>query len=606
MITLTYPCRLWVARIVLMLFLFAATTVVAAAQPVIQPQPYFTDPSISPDGAEIAFVSGGDIWAVPASGGEAHLMVSHPATESRPLYSPDGRKLAFVSTRTGNGDIYVLTLDTGDLKRITFDDSSDQLDAWSADGRWLYFTSGSRDIGTTDIFRISSDGGTPMQVSADLYTNEYFAAPGHDGNLVAFVGHGMGGSQWWRRGHSHIDESEIWIRRLGPNANYEQVTQGGAKELWPMWSKDDRTIYYVSDRSGAENIWARDIEGKPRQVTQFKDGRVVWPSIAYDGRAIVFERNFQIWKLDVTSGRAAPVNINRRGVPAGPAVDHLRLTEGISDMALSPDGKKIAFILRGEIFAVSATDGGDAARVTYSPAEESQVAWSADSRRLIYVSDRDGPTHLFLYDFATNTESRITSDQASDDTPQFSPDGKSIAFERGGQEIRVYEIETKKEHEVAKAHLERPPLSSDRPFAWSPDSKWIAYVPVGDKSFKNVFVAAAAGGEGRQVSFLANGNCNTISWSPDGTFLLFDTNQRTEPGQIARVDLIPRTPKFREDQFRDLFKEETPRTPLRQPPLNRNQPPHRRLCQVLRPRLMPGPGPRLSLFRLITIRSAAA
>lgn len=105
---------------------------------------------------------------------------------------------------------------------------------------------------------------------------------------------------------------------------------------------------------------------------------------------------------------------------------------------------------------MAASDGGDAARVTYSPADESQVAWSADSRRLVYVSDRDGPAHLFLYDFATSNETRITNDAASDDTPQFSPDGKSIAFERGGEEIRVYEIESKKEHAVAKAHLERP------------------------------------------------------------------------------------------------------------------------------------------------------
>src|SRR5712691_6375254 len=97
--------------------------------------PYFTEPAISPDRSEIAFVSGGDIWPVPASGGEARLLVSHPANESRPLYSPDGRRLAFNSTRTGNGDIYVLTLDTGDLKRITFDDSNDQLDAWSPDGK---------------------------------------------------------------------------------------------------------------------------------------------------------------------------------------------------------------------------------------------------------------------------------------------------------------------------------------------------------------------------------------------------------------------------------------------------------------------------------------
>ncbi len=560
------------ARILFLLSLIAMLTIVAAAQGGVPPQPYFTDPAISPDGAEIAFVSGGDIWTVAAGGGDAHLLVSHPATESRPLYSPDGRKLAFVSTRTGNGDIYILTLDTGDLKRLTFDDTIDLLDGWSADGRWIYFTSTSLDVGTPDILSVSSDGGTPMQVSGDLYTAEYFAAPSHDGKAIAFTGHGIGGSQWWRKGHSHIDESEIWVMRFGVKPGYEQVSEGGAKEMWAMWSKDDRTIYYVSDRSGAQNIWAKDLNGKTRQVTQFKDGRVLWPSIGADGRTVVFERDFQIWKVDATSGHASAINITRRGVPAGPAIDHLRLNEGISEMALSPDGKKVAFIVRGEIFAASASDGGDAARVTYSPAEESQVAWSADSRRLVYVSDRDGPTHLFVYDFVTNTESRITNDQASDDTPQFSPDGKSIAFERGGQEIRVYEIDAKKEHLVANAHLERPPLSSDRPFAWSPDSKWIAYVPVGDKSFKNVFVAPAAGGDGRQVSFLANGNCNTITWSPDGTFLLFDTNQRTEPGQVARVDLIPRTPKFREDQFRDLFKEETPRTPLRQPPATEPQP----------------------------------
>ena len=557
--------RLIVRLLAILILLLGFISSAAIAQPPAQPQAYFTDPSVSPDGSEIAFASGGDIWTVAANGGDAHLLVSHPATESKPLYSPDGRRLAFVSTRTGNGDIYLLTLDTGDLKRLTFDDSTDALDAWSADGRWIYFTSSSFEMGS-DILRVSSDGGTPMRISGDLYTNEYHAAPSHDGGIVAFTGHGLGGGQWWRKGHSHIDESEIWLMRFGPQPKYEQLSQGGAKEMWPMWSKDDRTVYYVSDRSGAQNIWADDINGKPRQITQFKDGRVLWPSIAYDGKAIVFERNFQVWKLDTGSGRAAAVNITRRGVPAGPAVDHLRLSEGISEMALSPDGKKIAFVVRGEIFAASSTDGGDAARVTNSPAEENQVAWSADSRRLVYVSDRDGPAHLFLYDFATSSETRITNDQASDDTPQFSPDGKSIAFERGGEEIRIYEVDGKKEHPVAKAHLERPPLSSDRPFTWSPDSKWIGYVPVSDKGFKNVWVAPASGGEGRQISFLANSNSNTVTWSPDGTFMLFDTNQRTEPGQVARIDLIPRTPKFREDQFRDLFKEESPRTPLRQNP----------------------------------------
>ena len=564
--------KVFYPRFALLVFiLFSGLCAIASAQS--SSQPYFTDPALSPDGSEIAFSSGGDIWTVAASGGEAHLLVSHPANETKPLYSPDGKRLAFMSTRTGNGDIYVLTIDTGDLKRITFDDPLEVLDAWSADGKWIYFTSTTLDVGTPDIFRVSSDGGTPMPVSGEIYTAEYHAAPSHDGGTVAFTGHGLGGNQWWRKGHSHIDNSEIWLMRFGAKPTYQQVSEGGAKEMWPMWGKDDRTMYYMSDRSGAENIWADDLKGGRHQVTQFKDGRVLWPTISYDGKSIVFERNFQIWKLDIASGRASAVNIVRRGAPAGPAIDHLRLTDGISEIALSPDGKKIAFIVRGEIFAASSTDGGEAARVTNTPAQESQVAWAPDSRRLVYVSDRDGASHLFLYDFTTNTESQITRDKASDDTPEFSPDGKMIAFERGGREIAVYEIDSKKERSVVKASLERPPLSSDRPYVWSPDSKWIAYMPVGDKLFKNAYVVPIAGGEGKQISFLANGGSNTISWSPDGTFILFDTGQRTETTQLARVDLLPRTPRFREDQFRDLFKEEQPRTPLRQTPMTEPQPP---------------------------------
>src|SRR5690349_12973441 len=111
-------------------FVFAQQTV-EASDTTITAQPYFTEPALSPDRKEIAFVSGGDIWTVPAMGGVASLLVSHPANEGRPLYSPDGKQLAFVSTRTGNGDIYLLTLATGDLKRLTFDDSPDQLDSWS-------------------------------------------------------------------------------------------------------------------------------------------------------------------------------------------------------------------------------------------------------------------------------------------------------------------------------------------------------------------------------------------------------------------------------------------------------------------------------------------
>ena len=147
--------------------------------------PYLTEPSLSPDHKEIAFVSGGDVWTVAAEGGTAQLLVSHPANESRPLFSPDGKRLAFVSNRTGGGDIYIFNLETSDLQRLTFDDALDGLDSWSRDGNWIYYSSTSKDIaGMNDIFRVSAGGGTPMQVSADRYTNEFWSSPLADGSIL--------------------------------------------------------------------------------------------------------------------------------------------------------------------------------------------------------------------------------------------------------------------------------------------------------------------------------------------------------------------------------------------------------------------------------------
>jgi len=535
------------------------------------PQPYFTEPSLSPDRKEIAFVSGGDIWTVASTGGIAALLVSNPANEARPIYSPDGRQLAFISTRTGNGDIYILTFATGETRRLTFDDGLDQLDGWSRDGRWIYFSSTSRDIGNlNDLYRVSMGGGTPMQVSADRYTNEAFGAPSPDGNTLAFTARGISSGQWWRKGHSHIDESEIWLLKAfdSGSGNYERVTEaGGAKEMWPMWSTDGRTLYYVSDRTdtgnknGAQNIWTRT-PGKTgfKRISSFSEGRVLWPNISYDGREIVFEHDFRIWKLDTESGKSAEVAITRRGASAGPAIEHLRLSDQISELQLSADGKKVAFVVRGEVFAASAVDGGDAARVSNTSAEEYQVAWAPDSRRLTYVSDREGVPHLFLYDFSTNSETQLTRDASDDSTPRFSPDGKFVAFLRGAKDLVVLSLAERKERVVVSGYFERPPIIADRPFVWSPDSKWLAYIPVGDNQFKNINIVPLESGSGRPASFLANVFSNTISWSPDGTYMLFDSGQRTESTQLARVDLIPRTPRFREDQFRDLFREEVPRS----------------------------------------------
>lgn len=539
--------------------------------------PSMYEPNISPDGSEIAFVSGGDIWTVAAAGGEARLLVSHTATESRPVYSPDGRRLAFVSTRTGAGDIYVLDFASGDLARLTFDDAFDSLDAWSPDSSWIYFSSTRGDIaGMNDIYRVGADGGTPMSVSADRYTNEFYASPAPDGATLAFNARGISSSQWWRRGSSHLDQSELHLLRdmngsAPAQTKYAAVSDAGARESWAMWSRDGRELYYVSDRTGSQNLWTRDIgngatkgANAARQLTRFQDGRVLFPSISADGRTIVFERDFRIWRFDTRGKDATPIAITRRGAPATPATERLRLTDGIQELALSPDGKKIAFIVRGEVFAAAAKEGGDAVRVTNTPAYEAQVAWSPDSERLAYVSNRNRVAQIFIYNLRTNTEEQLTSANINDAAPRYSPDGTMVAFERGGRELRAVNIASKSERVLATGNLHRQPFISDAPFAWSPDNRWIAYTDVGDRLFRNVRVArvdsSSSAGVTQPVSFLANVGGNTVTWSPDGTFLLYSTGQRTESGGLARIDLIPRTPLFREDQFRDLFREETPRT----------------------------------------------
>ena len=532
-------------------------------RPVSDPRLSFAEPGISPNGEEIAFVHGGDIWVVPARGGEAKLLVASPANESRPIYSPDGSQLAFVSNRAGSPDVWILALVDGGLRRLTFDDGNEQLDGWSRDGRWIYYSTTVHDIsGMNDVYRVRSLGGTPMPVAADRYASEFMAAPAPNGDAVAIVGRGFGLSQWWRKGRSHLDESELWVVRGDGSAapRYEQLSQRGAKQQWPMWGAgaDAGALYFVSDRNGVQNLWVKPAQGEARAVTTFRDGRVMWPTITANGSTIAFERDFGTWTYDVASRSAREVPITVRGAAVGGGMDHLVLTNGFSDLAVSPDGRKLAFIARGEVFAAPSADGGDATRLTATAAAEAQVAWAPDSRRLVYSANRDGAWNVYLYDFATNKETALTRGRSHSVSPRFSPDAKQVAFLRDAKELCVVSVDTKQVRVLTPGIFGRPPSFPERPIAWSPDGRWIAYLSGGTKLFMNAHVVPSAGGEARQVSWLSNTRANSVSWSGDGSFLLLDTGMRTEPGSLARIDLLPFSPKFREDQFTALFRDETP------------------------------------------------
>ncbi|MBM3761582.1 MAG: peptidase S41 [Acidobacteria bacterium] len=515
----------------------------------------FAEPYLAPNRAEIYFSSGGDIWRAPDQGGEASLLVSHPADDSRPIPSPDGKYLAFQSTRTGAGDIYLLELDTNQLRRLTFDGGIENLNAWSHDGRYVYYHSSSREIsGMNDIYRVAATGGTPERVVATQYTSEFFAAPHPDGKSLAFVARGNSATQWWRHGHSHLDESELWLQR--ENQMPTKLMPRGAKHLWPMWSADGKTLYYMADEGNHENLYSLIPGQKPKALTAFTTGRLLWPSISYSGKAIVFERNFKLHRLDLANNKVGELPITLRGLPATQVPERRVLSQGFSNPALSADGKKLAFVARGEVFATSARDGGEAFRVTRSAGPESGLAWAPDSTRLAYRTEQGSNSQIYFYDFAKKAETPVTSGVGVHSLPRWSPDGKGISYIRNGQELMVYEVERKQSRQVAKARFGLPPLDGQYQPSWSPDSKYIAYIAKGDKNFRNVLIVPAAGGESKAASFLPNMNSSNVTWAPDGESLYFSTNQRTETSHIVKIDLRIKGTPLREDRFDSLF--ETP------------------------------------------------
>ncbi|HEU5015283.1 MAG TPA: S41 family peptidase [Roseiflexaceae bacterium] len=517
--------------------------------------PYFRTPVISPSGEQIAFVYAADIWLVPVAGGRAERLTAHPSSHHAPRWSPDGTQLAFTSTRTGAGDLYVLSFTNGDVRRVTYHEQASTAEAWSADGQYLFFSS-LRDLQGTAIYRVAANGGTPVPWLAQPYERLIHLSVSPDGSQLAF---NVSRDPWWRRGPNPYGGAEVWTVSNAVDAtDYRKISDYTGLNRWPLWAADGPALFFVSDRDGAENIWQQPLDGGPaRRITHFMEGRVLWPTISGDGRTIVFERNFRIWKLDLMSGTIEQIHVQTHPDTKMTPVRVQRYARDFSEFVLSPDGKKIAFVARGEIFvdfADKETDRerrqGPAFRVTNTDARESDVRWSPDSRKLVYVSDRHGDGEVYLYDVAARVEQRLTNDERPTSGPRFSPDGKWIAFVRGDEEIRLLQVATGEDRPFIKARF-----TSGTGLAWSPDSQWLVYVAQDERLFSNLYVQRVGEEQNRQITFLSNLRAWNPQWAPSGEFILFTTSQYRAESQIVRVDLRPQAPTFREEEFEKLFEE---------------------------------------------------
>ena len=419
----------------------------------VEPAPYLNNPALSPDGGILYFVLAGDIWSVPSDGGEGHQVTSHVGYDSCPRISPCGSSLAFVSQRTGNGDIYTINLESGEISKLTHHSGANLLGGWSPDSNWLYFTS-RRDGLSGAIYKVHVDGGTPIEVLVDSRETHEQPTVSPNGQVVAFVNNGI---PWWRRGPHPAGASAIWtVDEAAEADNHLKLTTYAGRNICPMWSEDDTRLYYISDEGGSENIWAIQADGENAgPLTNFQDGRCLRATVSANGRTIAFERNDQIWKLDVEIRETNSIDIHvLPDQKTNPRI-HRTFTDDIDEFHLSPDGKKALFAVHGELFAAPSEfeDTYNAIRVTQLP--------SANTRQTgIQIA---GPLRMFQIGLVTTRysveekETCLTDDGEQKYFPRHSPDGNWIAYLHGREEIRLIGTQTGESLPFARWRLKADP-----------------------------------------------------------------------------------------------------------------------------------------------------
>lgn len=517
-------------------------------------------PAISPDGEQVAFSYMGDIWLVSSSGGRAFRLTDHIAYDHSPVWSPDGKWLAFSSDRMGSEDVYLVPAKGGVPRQITYHTGNDTATDFSPDGKSIIFNSSRHS--SSGIYSISIEGGNPLPLMDSGWSWGYFGKVSPDGKNLLFA-FGMEHGSWWRRGYQGSNASKIWKRELeDKNSRAGLIYQDNCNCFWPQWGFDASgkyRVYFVSDRlTGVKNIWSVSTDGSDlRPVTSFMENDITFLSIASKAPIAVFERDFGLWKTDLRTGDSQKILIEAPAEMKNNRYVYLE-NEPASEFKVSPDGKKIAAVVRGDIF-VLAPKGEYARNITKTPWRERDIDWDAESKRLVYVSDVDANPDIYIISALGDSRPlRITSSDEDEMMPVFSPDGTKIAYYHGKRELRV--MDPSGENDKLILEEDFGGRMADR-FTWSPDSRFIS---VAYRHNSNLDIAAVEIDTGRTLALTNTAyDERRPVWSSKGEFVLFSSNrfghsfpEFTGKWDLYRVFLEPEKPEFDEDEFESLFEDE--------------------------------------------------
>ncbi len=501
-------------------------------------------PALSPDGKNLCFSYQGDLWTVAGTGGRAERLTSHAARDLQPIYTPDGNQIVFSSNRFGNYDIFAIPTEGGVPRRLTFHSGGEYPISITPDAKWLIYYGSAG--GGLDIYKMPLAGGEPIRLTWDSQESKYFGSVSPDGQWIAYCATAAPG-EWRRRGYEGSHNADVWLARFTtPLTELKRVTNNPGHDFLPTFSRDGQRLFYVSDRKGAVNLWSMGLDGgSQKQLTHFTTDGVRLPSYAPRADKIAFEYNSEIWTLDLKSGKSAPVNIDVRADDKKNLVVERPANANPSEFDVSPDGKKIAIILRGDLFVMPAT-GGAARLLVGRPSRESHVAWLPDSKTLLFCTDEKGQKDLRTIDISGQNERPLADSPEDETSPIVSPDGRLVAYHRGDHVILVRPIGGGSP--VAAIQGEFPDVSRGYTpwFDWSPDSRWVVFRQTGERLEEAIYVASLAEPQPKRVSQYFR-DTQTPHFSPDGKMIYF-VAAATDESNLYAIDLADTEPQpFEED-----------------------------------------------------------
>lgn len=492
--------------------------------------------AISPDGNTIAFSYMGNIYTVSAQGGQARQLTTTDSYEGHPMWSPDGSQLAFCSNREGSMDVFVMSAEGGKAQRVTTHSFNEYPAGWLNADTLLIRRAGNPTVSEltfpgstfTRLYKVAKSGGRQTLFSAISMDHISLAA---DGRIL--YNNVKGYEDPWRKHHTSSIARDIYMK---DGSSYKRMTTFAGEDRNPVWAPDGKGYYYLSEQDGTFNVYHATFSGARKQLTHFKGNPVRYLTISNNG-ILSFAYDGELYTLSPGGGKPSRVDVKISTDIDPDKVIRSLTTRGATYVSVSPKGKDVAFILNGDVY-VTTMDFSTTKQITQTPERERRVDFRPDGRAVVYDSERGGIWSIYESEMVNNKETvmtycteirekRLTDGVTTSFQPQYSPDGKKIAYLQNREAVCVMNLKSGKIVTAMDAKYAYSYSDGDQYFTWSPDSKWLLANYMGSGGWNNVDVALLdAEGKKEPMNLTQSGYSDSHPrWILGGKAMIFSSDR---------------------------------------------------------------------------------